>query len=76
MSSTSYGQVYVGAGLGAYFLNASGFFGTSNNTRFGGKVFVGLDLTQGFFLEGGYTYIGSVQGINPSGFMASVGYKF
>ncbi|MHB8637780.1 MAG: hypothetical protein ACYC96_15050 [Fimbriimonadaceae bacterium] len=76
-STSSYGQFYYGAGLGAYFINANGAIGTSsNNTRFGGKVFVGFDLTQGFFLEGGYTYIGSVSGVNPSGFEAAVGYKF
>lgn len=75
-SNTSYGQLFVGAGVGAYFLNSNGFFGSSNNTRIGGKVFVGYDLTQGFYVEGGYTLIGDVNGVNPSGFQAAIGYKF
>ena len=70
------GQFYVGAGIGAYFMNANGFFSSTNNTRIGGKIFVGYEFSQGFFAEGGYTYIASVNGINPSGFQALLGYKF
>ncbi|HLK17130.1 MAG TPA: hypothetical protein VKT78_20165 [Fimbriimonadaceae bacterium] len=75
-STSSYGTFYFGGGVGAYFMNANGFFSSTNNTRVGGKVFVGIDLTQGFFVEGGYTLIGSVNGVNPSGFMAALGYRF
>jgi len=75
-SNSTSGQFYVGAGVGVYFVNANGFFSSTNNTRIGGKLFIGYELTQGFFVEGGYTYIASVNGINPSGFQAAIGYKF
>lgn len=74
--STYGGQFYIGAGVGAYFLNANGFFASTNNTRLGGKIFVGYEFSQGFFVEGGYTFITSVSGISPSGFQAALGYKF
>jgi hypothetical protein len=69
------GNLYFGGGLGVYFVNTS-FLASSNYTEFGGKVFVGYEFSQGFFLEGGFTYITSINGVNPSGFTAVIGKKF
>jgi hypothetical protein len=73
--TTGSGSLYFGGGLGVYFVNTS-FLSDSNHTEFGGKVFLGYELTQGLFVEGGFTYITSVNGVNPSGFTAVIGYKF
>ncbi len=47
------GNLYFGAGIGLYFINTN-FVGSSNFQEFGGRVFIGYELPQGFFLEGGF----------------------
>lgn len=78
---------YAGAGLGMFFIDAdqdappptgartslSVFQGGS---RLGGKLFVGLEATQGYFAELGYQWTGSKDGANASGLSVSVGFRF
>jgi hypothetical protein len=70
-------RFYAGAGIGAYFLNAKADNGDSENkTKFGGKVFGGLEFGPGFFGEVDYTFISKVEDFNPSGIDLQVGYRF
>jgi hypothetical protein len=73
-------QPYVGLGVGYYDVMVK-------NTRvnpsvsgtkatFGGKIFVGVNLTSNFFVEANYQLISSVKSVNPSGFGAQVGVRF
>jgi len=70
-------RFYAGAGLGAYFLNLKADNGDSENkTKFGGKVFGGLEFGPGFFGEVDYTWISEVEDFNPGGFDVQIGYRF
>jgi hypothetical protein len=51
---------YVGAGIGAYRIDIHDDLITQN-TRLGGKVFLGFDMRNGFFVEAGYVILGKVQ---------------
>lgn len=52
---TSTTTPYLGAGVGAYFIHASGGGDSTNNTRFGGKVNIGIEFQQMYLLEANYT---------------------
>lgn len=67
---------YVGAGVGAYFLHASGNGGTSNKTQAGFKVNVGVEFQQTYLLEANYTNAGSDSGTRFDGFNVQAGYRF
>ena len=49
---------------------------SSTTWRLGGKAFVTLPLSQGLSLTASYNLIGARDGINPSNFGVSLGYKF
>lgn len=68
----------VGAGIGAYFLNASGGGTSDNNTVLGGKVNVGVELNQGPFLEAAYQVTGKYKNSssNANGLSFMVGDRF
>lgn len=66
---------YFGAGLGAYFLHASGG-GTTNKTVLGGKVNAGVELNQGPFLEAAYQITGKVNGDDLNGVSVLIGDRF
>jgi len=63
-------RFYGGVGLGAYFADSDG---GGNETNFGGKLFAGVELNQGFFGEVDYVYPGTNR---AAGIGASVGYRF
>lgn len=67
---------FYGAGIGAYFLNASGGGINETETRLGGKVNVGVELSQGPFLEAAYTLTGKVSGDDLNGVSVSIGTRF
>ena len=70
---TSSFSPYLGAGVGAYFLHASGL---TNKTRVGFKVNAGLEINQSYLLEVNYTNAGSIQGVRLDGINAQVGLRF
>jgi hypothetical protein len=75
------GGLYFGVGLGAYFLTYyqknevlnTEIFTTRNNVRFGGKLFLGMDVGERIFVEGDFSMPGErhLQTLN-----ASVGLRF
>lgn len=71
---------YVGIGVGYYEVQVKNTNVTpsesGNKGTIGGKAFVGLDLTDSFFVEANYQLISSEKGVNPSGFGAQVGVRF
>ena len=67
---------YVGAGIGAYFLHASGLGGSSNKTDFGYRLNAGVEFSQSYLFEINYTDPGSLSGTQFSGFNIQVGAKF
>jgi len=73
-------QPYFGLGVGYYDVQvknthvAPSVSGTK--ATFGGKVFVGVNLTSSFFVEANYQLISSEKSVNPSGFGAQVGLRF
>ncbi|BDI31850.1 hypothetical protein CCAX7_39010 [Capsulimonas corticalis] len=68
---------FYGAGLGVYFEQAKGGGQTKNTTGVGLKASVGVELNQGAFIEGGYTYLPQkVSDTDLSGFSADLGYRF
>jgi hypothetical protein len=67
---------YIGAGVGAYYLTGSKAGSSKNSFGVGGKIFAGVDVGGGFFVEGNYQFIQSVNGINPSGFGLQAGLRF
>ncbi len=67
---------YVGAGLGAYFLHASGGGASYNKTKFGFKINAGVEFQQMYLLEANYTNAGSESGTRLDGFNLQVGARF
>ena len=71
-------HVYGGVGAGIYFIN-TGFIG--GTTQAGLKFTVGADITQKFFLEMNYHYVGGFSdnlgnGIRVDGLTFAVGHRF
>ena len=69
---------YVGAGIGAYDISAKQNGGTQSKSevKAGGKIFLGTDLSSGFFVEASYELLPSVAQVNPTGVAVQVGYRF
>ena len=67
---------YVGAGIGAYFLHASNFSGSSNKTNFGYRLNAGVEFNRAYLLEINYTDPESLDHTRFSGFNIQVGAKF
>ncbi len=67
---------YFGAGVGAYFIHGSGNGGSTNDTRLGGKVNIGVEFQQMYLLEANYTYAGKVSGTTVDGFGIQAGVRF
>lgn len=66
---------YVGAGIGAYFLHASGFGGSSNRTNFGYRLNAGVEFSRIYLFEVSYTDPESLDHTRFSGFNIQVGAK-
>ena len=67
---------YVGAGIGAYFLHASGFGSSDNKTRFGYRLNAGVEFSQSYLFEINYTDPSSLDGAQFGGFNVQVGARF
>ena len=67
---------YVGAGIGAYFLHASGFGSSSNKTQFGYRLNAGVEFSGSYLAEISYTDPSSLSGTRFSGFNLQVGARF
>ena len=67
---------YVGAGIGAYFLHASNFGGTSSKTNFGYRLNAGVEFNRAYLFEINYTDPQSLDHTRLSGFNIQVGAKF
>jgi hypothetical protein len=67
---------YVGGGVGAYFLHASGNGSSINNTKFGFKVNAGIEFQQMYLVEVNYTNAGSESGTRFDGVGIQVGARF
>jgi len=67
---------YVGAGIGAYFLHASGFGTSANKTQFGYRLNAGVEFSGSYLLEVGYTDPSSLSGTRFSGFNIQLGDRF
>lgn len=70
-SANNAARSYYGAGIGSYTVKN----GTSKS-NLGGKAFVGHELNSGVFAEADYTFIAKVNGTDPSGWSARVGFRF
>jgi hypothetical protein len=66
---------YVGAGIGAYFLHASSFGGSSNKTNFGYRLNAGVEFNHSYVFEINYTDPESLDHTRFSGFNIQVGAK-
>ena len=67
---------YVGGGVGAYFLHASGNGASYNKTKFGFKVNAGIEFQQLYLVEVNYTNAGSESGTRFDGIGLQVGARF
>ena len=67
---------YVGAGIGAYFLHASGNGDSVNKTKFGFRVNAGVEFQQMYLLEVNYTNAGSESGTRFDGVNIQAGVRF
>lgn len=71
------GNVYFGAGLGPYFLRASGAGGGSTSkTTIGGFATAGYQFPNPYFIEAKYHLVGKVGGLNPSSLVIMGGRHF
>jgi len=66
---------YVGAGIGAYFLHATSFGGTSTKTNFGYRLNAGVEFNRAYVFEINYTDPQSLNHTRFSGFNIQVGAK-
>ncbi|HRF58996.1 MAG TPA: hypothetical protein PLH94_03660 [Fimbriimonadaceae bacterium] len=69
-------RFYLGAGLGGYSVHWRVAGLSESKFVFGGKGFLGVETPSGFFAELNYTWIDNVEGENPGGFMAMIGFRF
>ena len=76
-SSASAVQPYVRAGIGTYAIAAKDNGRTrENGGRIGGLVTFGIDTKNQFFVEIGYRLVAKFHGIDASGGILTVGYRF
>lgn len=77
-------QPYLGAGVGAYFNNASAQVqtsnefgsGSTNNTNIGYKLLAGILIQKRLTLEAAYSDVGDLGGLSLSGTSLDIGYTF
>ena len=70
------GNVYAGAGLGAYFVRVSTPAASDSNVTPGAFGVVGYQLPNKYFLEAKYHIAGKVGGVRPNGIAVMVGRSF
>jgi Outer membrane protein beta-barrel domain len=68
---------YVRGGIGTYSLAIKENGKTeANGGRIGGFLTLGVDVKQRFFVEAGYRFASKFRGINASGALLTLGYRF
>jgi hypothetical protein len=70
------GNVYTGAGLGAYFVRVSNPVASESKVAPGAFAVVGYQLPNKYFIEGKYHIATKVGGVRPSGLALMVGRSF
>lgn len=70
------GNLYFGAGVGAYLLRASGHGDSESKTRPGAFAMAGYQFPNAYFVEAKYHIVGSVGGVSPRGLALMVGRSF
>ncbi len=69
-------RFFVGAGVGAYFLNYDVNAVKKDSVKPGGKVSLGLDFVQDWSLEATYTAVGKLGDVSFGGTSVLLGYRF
>ena len=69
-------RLFVGGGVGAYFLRYDIGTASESGVTFGGKASLGLDFEGDWSLEGTYTFVGELENTSFSGFGVLLGYRF
>ena len=69
-------RLFVGAGVGAYFVNYDSAGVQNDSVKGGGKLALGLDFADDFSLEGNYSFIGKLNGVDFGGVSVLLGYRF
>ena len=76
----SAGKFYGGLGVGGYHVSVkhpgSGASIDKDKFSLGGKILVGFNLTDRFFVEAGYTKVGKVSGVDASNASVVLGLRF
>ena len=68
---------YVSVRLGGYSVKSEPSVGAEvDESRFGGYVGAGLELRSGFIAEAGYRWVQSAKGVDGSGFLVTIGWRF
>ena len=67
---------YLGAGIGAYYFRSDFGLGTADDTKIGGKLFLGGEFSSRYFAELGVNFAGDFGGTRSDFYTASVGVKF
>ena len=74
------GKFYGGLGVGGYHVSvkAPGSGAAIDDDKFtlGGKVLVGFNINERFFVEAGYTKVGKVSGVDASNASVVLGIRF
>ena len=70
------GNVYFGAGVGAYLLRAQAGGVSDSKTTIGGYGSVGYQFPNPYFVEAKYHLVGKVNGLRPGGLAITVGRHF
>ena len=74
------GRFYAGLGVGGYHVSvkAPGSGAAIDKDKFslGGKVLVGYNITDRFFVEAGFTKVGTVSGVDASNASVVLGLRF
>ena len=70
------GNIYAGAGLGAYLVRAQTPVASESKTTVGGFGVVGYQFPSKLFVEAKYHIAGRVNGARPGGLAVMVGTSF
>jgi hypothetical protein len=70
------GNVYAGAGVGAYFLRGQVGATSDSKVTIGGYGTVGYQFPNPYFVEAKYHLVGKVNGLRPGGLAVMVGRHF
>ncbi|MBC8142982.1 MAG: hypothetical protein H7Y38_16280 [Armatimonadetes bacterium] len=69
-------RFFVGAGVGAYFLNYEINNVKNDGVKIGGKAFLGFDFVEDWSIEASYTAVGELDNVSFGGASVLLGYRF